>query len=53
MENIHENDGHIPRLYHQSPFIGPIKIDKKNEKLSPLDHGGPEMKSTDLYRLSL
>ncbi len=31
---------------HQSPFIGPMKIDKTNEKLLPLNHDGPEMKFT-------
>ena len=30
---------------HQSPFIGPIKIDLKCEK-SPPYHGGPKMKFT-------
>ena len=31
---------------HQSPFIGPIKVDQKCEKLPPLAHGGLEMKFT-------
>ena len=31
---------------HQPPFIGPIEIDQKCEKLIPLDHGGPKMKCT-------
>ena len=40
--------GHI-HIYinnHQSTFMGPIKIDEKCEKLPPLEHAGPEMKST-------
>ena len=31
----------------QSPFIDPIKNDKKCDKLPPSDHGGPKMKFTD------
>ena len=30
----------------QFPFIGPIKIYEKCEKLPPLDNGGPEIKFT-------
>ena len=37
---------------HQSPFIGPTKIDKKCEKLPPLDHGGPKMKFTYFHCFS-
>ena len=37
---------------HQSPFIGPIKIDQKCEKLPPLDHGGPKMKFTYFHCFS-
>ena len=29
-----------------TPLSGPIKINRKFEKLPPLDHGGPEMKCT-------
>jgi len=37
-------------IVHHSPFIGPININRKFWKITPLDHGGPEMKCTNLHR---
>ena len=31
-------------------FIGPIKINRKFKKITPLDPGGPEMKCTYFHR---
>ena len=35
---------------HHSPFIGLIKINRKFRNITPLDHGGPEMKCTYFHR---
>ena len=37
-------------IIHQPPFIGPIKIDRQFWKITPLEHGGPEMKCTFFHR---
>ena len=37
---------------HQSPFIGPIEIDPKKLEITPLDHGGHDMKFTDFHCFS-
>merc|ERR1711923_168700 len=35
---------------HHSPFIDPKKNNKNKLKITPLDHGGPEMKCTYFHR---